>query len=382
MGRRKLSAEIQKKTKVTRGKRTTAAQNIAFYGDEPIITAEQYDDAYDIQVNRYFNWANVTFENDLLKDFFKTYCDYNDFDFSEISSVPSFEFNTLGKIAYLINNDRPVSDALLEKFDDRILAIIDKIVPTDISDASEEFNEKLSADDKNKQEYWNLYSSIDQLIERKKVDEDAISKILLEKQPNLKVVKMIQEHYDELLDDFSNEFQSIPKTNRPYKMIIQKNLQDVTNVNLQIKSFVTNLENQKSSNRKPRKTRTRKEKPAGKLVEALKFKKNDTTLGLSSISPESIIGAKALVVFNTQTRKFGMFFAEDGKGLTVKGTTVLNFSDESSMCKTLRKPNEQISQLTESTLKRMQLLFKEIKAVETKLKGRINEDILLLKTYR
>lgn len=327
---------------------------IKAHGDEPIIAAEPGSVGYNLQLINYFNWANVEFDNDQLKKYFIQYIKNN-----EYNSVPAYKFNLVGKIAYLLLHERPVSSDLMRKFNDRIKTLM----PDEEPEAPVFIEEKLTADQRNVLEYCSLYCEVDKIIQQSAPKE--VGPLLNARRPNLKVAKLLLEHYTENVQDYKND---------KMKSMAEKSSEAV----FQIKSYVTNLGNKKSAERKPRKA---KAKPAGQLVKALKFMKSDPTLGLNSIAPEGIIGAKALFVFNTKTRKFGMFIANDG-GLSVKGTTILNYDEGKSLCKTLRKPKEQIQSLTESTLRRTEVIFKDIKAVETGLKGRISEDVLILKVFK
>jgi hypothetical protein len=133
-------------------------------------------------------------------------------------------------------------------------------------------------------------------------------------------------------------------------------------------------------NKAPRK---KKVKPAEDLVKRLKFQKSDDSLGIVSVPPASIIGAQAMFVYNTKTRKIGYYIAMNSQGFEVKGTTVLNFTDK-SVQKTLRKPAEQLKSFKDlNTQKRMQTWFeKDIKTTEINLNGRFNEEVVILKVFK
>ncbi len=132
-----------------------------------------------------------------------------------------------------------------------------------------------------------------------------------------------------------------------------------------------------------KKPRAKKIVPAEKIVAKLKYMKSDDTLGISSVSPTTIIGAQHMFVYNVKTRKVGMYIAMNSEGFGVKGTTVVNFTEKSAQ-KTLRKPAEQIKAFKDlNTQKRMQTWFeKDVKTTETKLNGRFNEDTVILKVYK
>ncbi len=123
--------------------------------------------------------------------------------------------------------------------------------------------------------------------------------------------------------------------------------------------------------------------PAEQVVANLKFCKTDDSLGIVSVPPAQIIGAQAMYVYNTKTRKFGQYIALNSEGFGVKGTTVTNFTDK-SVQKTLRKPAEQVKAFKDmNTQKRCQTWFeKEVKTTEIKLNGRFNEDVVILKVFK
>jgi len=132
-----------------------------------------------------------------------------------------------------------------------------------------------------------------------------------------------------------------------------------------------------------KKPRAKKVVPAEKLIAKLKYQKSDDSLGISSVAPTTIIGAQYMFVYNTKSRKVGMYIAMNSEGFAVRGTTITNFTDKSTQ-KTLRKPAEQLKAFKDlNTQKRMQTwLEKDVKTTETALNGRFNEDTVILKVYK
>jgi hypothetical protein len=130
------------------------------------------------------------------------------------------------------------------------------------------------------------------------------------------------------------------------------------------------------------KPRAKKVKPAEELVKKLKFRVTDDKLGITSVPPATIIGAQYVVVYNTKNRKMGMYIAKTSAGLGVKGTSITEFTDKSFQ-KTLRKPPEQLKEFKEqNTQKRIETWFSKIKATETVMNGRFNEDLIILKVMK
>ena len=154
----------------------------------------------------------------------------------------------------------------------------------------------------------------------------------------------------------------------------------------QIKSFIAFLQEIESAcnmlmqeakvNKKPR---AKKAVSKDKIIAKLKYKKSDEPLKLVSVNPADIIGAQELWIFNSKTRKLGKYVAAEFQELGIKGTTITGFSEMKSVQKTLRKPAEQLKAFKEAGKVVLRKFLEEINAVDTKMNGRINEDIMLLK---
>jgi len=128
-----------------------------------------------------------------------------------------------------------------------------------------------------------------------------------------------------------------------------------------------------------RKTRTVKVKPPAVVAAKVKYAKDNADLKMKSINPATVVGMSELWVFNTKYRKLQYYEAIAGQTLTFKGTTLLNFDVAKSMSKTIRKPEL----INYSDGKRvLNKFFKETKAAEQKVTGRINEECILLVTYK
>jgi hypothetical protein len=129
-------------------------------------------------------------------------------------------------------------------------------------------------------------------------------------------------------------------------------------------------------NRKPR---AKKTQPKEKIVAKLKYAKTDEQLKLVSINPTEIIGVKELWVYNIKSRKIGKYVANEYLELGVKGTSITGFNENLSVQKTLRKPEEQLKEFKAAGKVQLRKFLDDIRAVDIKLNGRINEDIILLR---
>jgi hypothetical protein len=131
-----------------------------------------------------------------------------------------------------------------------------------------------------------------------------------------------------------------------------------------------------------KKPRATKVKPAEDLVKKIKFKMTDDKLGVTSVPAAGLIGAQGAIVYNVNTRKIGLYIAKTSAGLSVKGASIVDFT-EKSMQKTLRKPAEQLKDLKlQNTQRRVEAWIGAIKTTDILLNGRLNADIMILRVFK
>ncbi|MHA1289926.1 MAG: hypothetical protein ACTSPB_21300 [Candidatus Thorarchaeota archaeon] len=131
-----------------------------------------------------------------------------------------------------------------------------------------------------------------------------------------------------------------------------------------------------------RKTRKKKAPSTEKLIAKLKYCVSAPELGIASVSPSGIIGASEIWIYNKKYRKLGKYVAQDAAGLTVKGTSIKDFNTSLSIQKTIRKPEQQLKDFMKSGKVKLRKFLSDIKAVDYKLNGRINNDVVILKIFK
>ena len=131
--------------------------------------------------------------------------------------------------------------------------------------------------------------------------------------------------------------------------------------------------------RKPRKPKAVSKE---KLVSKLKYQINDSDLGIASINPVNILDASEVWVYNTKTRKLGVYKKSVlSLGLSVGGTSIKEFDTQGSVQKTLRKPADQLKLFKLGNKTKFMKSFSDIKATEIKLNGRLSDQIIILKAF-
>ncbi len=163
---------------------------------------------------------------------------------------------------------------------------------------------------------------------------------------------------------------------------------DIKNYRIAINELLIALDFVIDSAKATRKPRKAKVYSSDKLVAKLKYAKVDDRFKVASVNPTDIIGASELWVFNVKTRKLGKYVAKNidpkgmqrqGSGLSVKGTTILDFDEQVSIQKTLRKPADQLKEFKDSGKVKLRKFLDDIPTTDTKLNGRCNPETILLK---
>jgi hypothetical protein len=131
-----------------------------------------------------------------------------------------------------------------------------------------------------------------------------------------------------------------------------------------------------------RKPRKKKPVSVDKKVAKVKYAVSDPTVGLVGEKPVNIVGAGVAFVYNKKTRKLGVYIAQDESGLDVKGTKILNYDEQTSQAKTLRKPKEQLKNISSARTKALKYFENEVKTTNVSLNGSMSDQIVIVKTYK
>lgn len=137
----------------------------------------------------------------------------------------------------------------------------------------------------------------------------------------------------------------------------------------------------KSMPKKPRRPRKKKVKSALELTKKVQFEVANRDLKVSSVRPETIVGATVVWLYNTRYKKLTRLEAETPHGLSVKGTTVIGFGKE-SVCKRLRKPGQVVTALVKLGKREENKLWKTLKTKPVTVNGRMNKNTLILKVHK
>ncbi len=161
-----------------------------------------------------------------------------------------------------------------------------------------------------------------------------------------------------------------------YGHLSKANMKKIILFYQEIMSACDMLAQEAKVNRAPR---AKKPTDKAKVVAKLKYLKQHEPLKLVSVNPVDIIGSKELWVYNTKSRKLGRYVASEYAELGVKGTSITGFDENASICKTIRKPEDKLKEFKAAGKVALRKFLDDINATDTKMNGRINEEIILLK---
>lgn len=91
---------------------------------------------------------------------------------------------------------------------------------------------------------------------------------------------------------------------------------------------------------KPKETPATLNADKAKAVKTMTYQKKDEELGIESLSPARLVGAKAAILYNTKYRTLLRFVAKPGESLVVSGSSIRNHDEEKSTSKKVRKPKD------------------------------------------
>ena len=259
----------------------------------------------------------------------------------------------------------------------------------DDTDDSEEVEVKptgpvVSIQDRVREASYKMTEEIETAIEAFQTDPEAfdpkafkVLNLLKAHQAKAAHARIIKDFYakdlNELVEVASTKDEQLKEA---YSHLSKVQLRKITAFYQEVVSACEMLAQEAKVNRKPK---AKKAVPAEKIVAKLKYKKADEPLKLVSINPADILGAKELWTYNTKSRKLGKYVAEEFQDLGIKGTTITGFSEPKSVQKTLRKPADQLKEFKAAGKVVLRKFLEDINAVDTRMNGRINEDIILLK---
>lgn len=355
-----------------------AKANAKMRGDEPTI----HNDNYEYSLANYFNYHN---EHTDIKDaakwaiqYLSTFKSKNVLSFFKKAS--DYELRQIGLLGRLKMNDEFLDEKDEIYLTNKISALEHKYKDnnTDAKDNFQSITPTISVKDRVISLADEYIGEIDGALDDFVTDSKQFSMKSFAASNNIsgQVAKVIAEAYVPLKnelklalsgkdDDLKEGYSFLGKSR------LKKYIECVENI-------IADCAQQVVTAKTTRKPRIRKAKPAHVLVAKLKFLNEFKELNLTSVKPSDIIGAKEAWFFDTVKRKVAVYYAlEDG--LTVKGTTILDYDTTKSSLKHIRKPEDFFKE--KFNRKSLGAKYKNINSKEFKPNGRINDKMIIVGAF-
>lgn len=341
---------------------------------------------YDHSMLKALNHYNLEVESNQKQEWVLDYFNNNNLETNRLGKLPSSLFDQLGVLVRL----KELGVKLLEVHERYILSKHHQLLILANNSFSNEkhsehykkiIKEKIEPVGANDEVLENLLINIEDhfdiiLLEKKKLPD--ISKLLSDAKLNKNQYQLIKIECKLKLDKYKSllaQYDIDDEIKESYQNIKKAGLQrGIDFLELIIKTCDNVVVKKKI-------TRQKKNKPAKDVVKKLKYLIKDNELNIESFDPKYIIGCKELILFNSKIRKIFIYKSIDDTGLSINGSTLLNFSEENSFCKTIRKPEIFFKDFEKLAKRETNNKIKDIKSVSGKTTGRINKDCLLLKYY-
>ena len=338
------------------------------YGSEPIVITE---------FSQALNWYNYMASDDQSREWFFTYAkrNYTKADLTLLRKLPKWKISrTLGNVSRILLNGNALPQKSLDYFNDNVKKLLAEAIhiveeveeaPKPVVDIQSRIREKANYI------ITSLEEEIDNVIDGK---EFSMYTFCQANELNAQILGIVADYYrpqhEEILLDDEQVKESFGKRQKFWINFWNNFFADIDRY----------VNNKKAV--KVRKPREKKAKSAVDLVKNLKYQKEEPSLKIVSVHPAEIVGCTQLWTYNTKYKKLSRYDSIGPAGIQVKGTTLTGYDIETSTSKSLRKPDVSIQALLGAGKVSLRKFIDEIKTVESKPNGRINEDTILLRIIK
>lgn len=298
--------------------------------------------------------------------------------YSNVKKLPDSSIEpTIGYIARILFNGSTIPKITMKSFDDclkdlsrkgytfekpvtptvdrpkKVTTVPKSVVDQRIGDVEHEIDKFILNDCRS------VFSMFKWLIGHNIKSVDAKGYVTIFQDNAMEILQTIEEPIDkEILDNYSN----LNKTQRRrYHKFLMSIVDDCL-------KYIDSI----------KKPRRKKVKTNADLTSKVQYcqEYTDNDLTLKSETPENIIGAKQLWVYNTKTRYLSGYYGINGSGLQIQGTTIKNYNGLNSLSKKLRNPQQTLSAIT--TPLSIENIFNSVTTKPRNTPKRLNSDTIIL----
>ena len=170
-----------------------------------------------------------------------------------------------------------------------------------------------------------------------------------------------------------------PDVNEGYRKLSKKQIRALSDF---VYKMLEDCKTFSVNQRKTRAPRKRKAKSADQITKNVRYQKSAPSLKLVSIDAVNLVGATEVWTFNTKYSVMSHYVAIDRGGISVKGTSLINFDETSSEKRKIRKPEQFLPTVLSGGAKAAVKSFTSLKTKPSACNGRINDFTIILRATK
>lgn len=143
-----------------------------------------------------------------------------------------------------------------------------------------------------------------------------------------------------------------------------------------MKKMIDALDNRIETSKPVRKKKATDPK---KLVSKVQYKKSDKEYGISGVDATKLLDATTAIVYNVRYNQLAIYRSLPNEKLSVKGTTITNFSEDNSETRSIKRPLQTIKKIKNKTS--FDSVWKAQTSIIKKPTGRLNKNCVILKVF-
>ena len=350
-------------------------KNTLFENVKPDFKSLRPGPGYDLQLISLQNWVNDNIEPKDLKAALITWLmDQNRSQEAEqAKNLKDWQAKIPGMYAYLVLQGSKLSDRtmqFLNKKIDEILTRYGDEMEYDIDDPPE-----MTKSQKDIDQYQQLQAILKQYIRLGTPSWNQITERVKSMNPSPKAVR-------EVVKDL-REFAAAAKSTGDKNQI--KKLNQIANLlkGLGAKKTAMDVDRKIKIKRDDGSVDYRASKEATKAIGKVNYLPYSSKYNITSIKPEKVIGAKALLTFDEDSRLLNLFVASDTSGLQFKGPKLRGWSVEAgSVTRRLRKPERDLEKIISGGLARIQrIMNSDLKGAKSIPRPTLKSTTVILKAF-
>jgi len=359
--------------------------DIIYMGPEPMPSGPFYHEK-DSRLIQFFNWYNYFYTTKEGREWIVKWMKANKYtpkQLANFAKAPDHKIKmTCCSLVRMTSNGAQLNDTLTKRVTDHIEEVIGSIKPNVIKEKVSMVTVADRVRDKAMDILADVDHEFDLLYLNEYVSEFSMYNLLKIADAKPVMGKFIKDAYKPL----AAEIEAVAtKTDlglvEGYANLSKKQL---TSYSKFVSMIISDCEQYFSNRAKTTVRKPTAKKPTNNavLLKTFKYLPEHKELKIVSFPPVNIFEATSVWIYNTKYKKLTVLNAEEGKKLSVKGTTIVNFDEQKSESKTVRKPAETLKAVSDSGKVPLRTFMQTLNTKPSVVTGRIGEDVILLKAIK